>query len=99
MSFSTANTDPEPRWTRHLAPLLLAWLLAAAWGSVVLTHWNGVPIHRAVELNAAREAGSNAAARHAQGLEALTNRWLQEQGVPDMRKSWIVLHYGPKARG
>ena len=29
---------------------------------------------------------------------ALTNRWLQEQGVPDMRKSWIVLHYGPKAR-
>ena len=40
MSFSTANTDPEPRWTRHLAPLLLAWLLAAAWGSVVQTHWN-----------------------------------------------------------
>jgi len=29
---------------------------------------------------------------------ALTNRWLQEQGVPDMRTSWIVLHYGPKAR-
>ena len=29
---------------------------------------------------------------------ALTNRWLHEQGVPDMRKSWIVLHYGPKAR-
>ena len=29
---------------------------------------------------------------------ALTNRWLQEQGVPNMRTSWIVLHYGPKAR-
>jgi RNA-directed DNA polymerase len=29
---------------------------------------------------------------------ALTNRWLQEQGVPDMRTLWIVLHYGPKAR-
>ena len=26
---------------------------------------------------------------------ALTNRWLHEQGVPDMRKSWIVLHYWP----
>ncbi len=26
---------------------------------------------------------------------ALTNRWLHEQGLPDMRKSWIVLHYGP----
>jgi RNA-directed DNA polymerase len=29
---------------------------------------------------------------------ALTNRWLHEQGVPDMRRLWIVLHYGPKAR-
>jgi RNA-directed DNA polymerase len=29
---------------------------------------------------------------------ALTNRWLHEQGVPDMRTSWCVLHYGPKAR-
>ena len=29
---------------------------------------------------------------------ALTNRWLHKQGVPDMRKTWIVLHYGPNAR-
>jgi RNA-directed DNA polymerase len=29
---------------------------------------------------------------------ALNNRWLHEQGVPDMRTLWIVLHYGPKAR-
>jgi RNA-directed DNA polymerase len=29
---------------------------------------------------------------------ALTNRWLQEQGVPDMRTLWITLHYGPEAR-
>jgi RNA-directed DNA polymerase len=29
---------------------------------------------------------------------ALTNRWLHEHGVPDMRTSWIVLHYGPRAR-
>lgn len=29
---------------------------------------------------------------------ALNNRWLDEQGVPDMRAIWIVLHYGPKAR-
>lgn len=38
--------DPKPvdaprgRWTRHLVPLLLAWLLAASWGSVVQTQWN-----------------------------------------------------------
>jgi len=30
--------------------------------------------------------------------QAMTNRWLEEQGVPDMRTSWIILHYGPKAR-
>lgn len=29
---------------------------------------------------------------------ALNNRWLEEQGVPDMRAVWIVLHYGPNAR-
>jgi hypothetical protein len=29
---------------------------------------------------------------------ALNNRWLEEQGVPDMKAVWIVLHYGPKAR-
>jgi retron-type reverse transcriptase len=29
---------------------------------------------------------------------ALNNRWIEEQGVPDMRAVWIVLHYGPDAR-
>lgn len=29
---------------------------------------------------------------------ALNNRWLEEQGVPDMEAIWIVLHYGPDAR-
>jgi RNA-directed DNA polymerase len=32
------------------------------------------------------------------GQRALTNRWLNEQGVPNMCTSWIVLHYGAKAR-
>lgn len=29
---------------------------------------------------------------------ALTNQWLEEQGVPDMRSQWIRLHYGPMVR-
>ena len=29
---------------------------------------------------------------------SLSNRWLEEQGVPDMRATWIKLHYGPQAR-
>lgn len=40
MSLSTARTPINRRWTQHLAPLLMAWLLATAWGSVVQTQWN-----------------------------------------------------------
>lgn len=29
---------------------------------------------------------------------ALNNRWLEEQGVPDLRAIWMVLHYGSDAR-
>jgi hypothetical protein len=30
--------------------------------------------------------------------QAMTNGWLEEQGVPDMRALWIKLHYGQNAR-
>jgi hypothetical protein len=30
--------------------------------------------------------------------QALSNRWLEEQGVPKMRTLWIELDYGPNAR-
>jgi hypothetical protein len=30
--------------------------------------------------------------------QALTNQWLEEQGVPNMRTLWIKRHYGAKAR-
>lgn len=40
MSLRTTNPSTSLRWTRHIAPLLLAWLLAAVWGSVVQTQWN-----------------------------------------------------------
>jgi len=31
--------------------------------------------------------------------QAMTNRWLEEQGVPDLRASWIKLHYPEKPQG
>lgn len=31
--------------------------------------------------------------------QALTNRWLEEQGVPNMREVWIRLHYPDQVRG
>jgi hypothetical protein len=58
---------------------------------VVITHWNGIPMDRAVELNADRQAGSNLDARHAQGLDAMTARWMGQSAAPD--EEWIVLTY------
>jgi len=58
---------------------------------VLVTHWNGVPIHRAVEVNADREAGSNLDARHAQGLAAMTIRPLALSLPPD--EEWVVVTY------
>ncbi len=58
---------------------------------VIPTHWNGVPIDRAVEVNAEREAGSNLDARHAQGLATLTNRWMGMSLPPD--EEWVELRY------
>ena len=58
---------------------------------VNLTHWNGVPIDRAVEVNAEREAGSNDDARLARGLEALTIRPMGLTAPPD--EEWVIIGY------
>jgi hypothetical protein len=56
-----------------------------------VTHWNGVPIARAVEVNGARFAGSNRAANLARGLDSLTVRPLKIQLPPD--EDWIDVTY------
>jgi hypothetical protein len=58
---------------------------------VLVPHWNGIPIHRAVEINADREAGSNLDARHARGLAAMTIRPLAMSLPPD--ETWVVVTY------
>lgn len=40
MPANPRHDAPMPRWTRRAGVLLLAWALAAAWGSVVQTRWN-----------------------------------------------------------
>jgi C-terminal processing protease CtpA/Prc len=47
-----------------------------------ITHWNGVPIETAVQRNADIEAGGNAAARFARGLESLTVRNAARSPLP-----------------
>jgi hypothetical protein len=56
-----------------------------------ITHWNGTPIERAVQLNADREEGSNAAARLAFGLSAMTVRSLGSSLPPN--EEWVIVSY------
>jgi hypothetical protein len=56
-----------------------------------VTHWNGIPIARAVEINANRFAGSNHAARHARGVDSLGLRPLRVHLPPD--EEWVTLGY------
>jgi len=60
---------------------------------VTVTHWNGVPIDRAVTVNADRELGSNPAARRAQGVAAMTIRWLGQSLPPD--EHWVDVTFVP----
>jgi Peptidase family S41 len=58
---------------------------------VTITHWNGVPLERAIELNAERQAGSNPDARRARGLEAMTIRSMALSSPPDER--WVIIGF------
>ncbi len=58
---------------------------------VIITHWNGTPIDRAVALNAEQQMGSNPEARHARGLEAMTIRPLMLTVPPD--EEWVMVRY------
>jgi hypothetical protein len=54
---------------------------------VEVTYWGGIPIERAVALNGERNAGSNLDARHARGLDSLTQRPMHLLGPPD--EEWV----------
>jgi hypothetical protein len=86
------NPDPVARVRKYV----VSWVspvnnVASLKEGVVVTHWNGSPIDLAVVRNGNREAGSNADARRAQGIEALTLRWLGMSLPPD--EDWVNLTY------
>ena len=58
---------------------------------VEILYWNGIPIERAVELNAERFAGSNPDAQRARGIATLTIRPLIIALPPD--EDWVVVGY------
>lgn len=58
---------------------------------VEVLYWNGIPIDKAVEINADNQAGSNSEARHAQGLDSMTFRPLILSKPPD--EEWVDIRY------
>lgn len=58
---------------------------------VEVTHWNGTPVERAVQMNANREEGSNFAARFAFGLSAMTFRDLGSSLPPN--EEWMIITF------
>lgn len=58
---------------------------------VEVTHWNGMPVERAVTVNADRFSGSNHAARMARGVESFTIRSLRLHLPPD--EEWVTVTY------
>ncbi|MQA92799.1 MAG: hypothetical protein GEU90_21685 [Gemmatimonas sp.] len=58
---------------------------------VEVTHWNGVPIARAVERYADLETGGRPDARRVRALESLTFRPLRYALLPD--EEWIVVSF------
>lgn len=58
---------------------------------VEVVYWNGIPIERAVELNADRQAGSNPEARYARGLDSMTIRPMLMSLPPD--EEWVIIGY------
>ena len=49
---------------------------------VVIDTWNGLPVQRAIAVNAERQGGCNPAARHARGLATMTDRPLSLSPAP-----------------
>ncbi len=74
--------DPE-----HKAALEDAGFVAG----LEITHWNAVPIARAVELHAERETGGRPDARRARALESLTIRPLRYALPPD--EEWVIISF------
>lgn len=97
LGFLVESYRDEGGDARHLVTRVDPALEHAGFGvGAELVAWNGVPIDRAVEINAERQAGSNLDARLARGLEALTLRPLRSAPPPDER--FVLVEYRTTSR-
>jgi hypothetical protein len=81
--------DGAPRY--QVAHVVSGFTHATFQAGVEVTSWSGVPITRAIEVNADRHAGSNPAARHARGIQFLALRPLVQSLPPD--EEWVEVGY------
>lgn len=58
---------------------------------VAITHWNGIPFSRAVDLHADVETGGRPDSRRARSLESLTFRALEYRPPPN--EEWVDIDY------
>lgn len=94
--YEPGGAAPAPDAVARVRKYVVSWVspvntVSSLKEGLVVTHWNGSPIDLAVARNGNREAGSNADARRAQGIEALTLRWLGMSLPPD--EDWVDLTY------
>ena len=59
--------------------------------AVEVTHWNGIPVQRAVEQNGDLTSAGNREARLARGLDSLTHRPMSLLAAPV--EDWVVISY------
>jgi hypothetical protein len=77
---------------RYLVTRVMSGFSAPGFGrGADVTHWNGIPMARAVDIQADRFAGSNPAARHSRGVQSMTIRSLRLHLPPD--EEWVTVSY------
>jgi len=93
LPFMIEECYPRPGGARQyfVSSLLPGFEHPSLRAGVEVTHWNGIPIDRAVDLLAADNPGGNIAARHARGLNRLTVRPMLRSLPPD--GTWVVIGY------
>ena len=74
MQFIVTDVLSPDRLKKFLPPNFEFHIPATFKRGVEITYWNGVPMQRAVDINANKEGGSNSAARFKRGLEDMTIR-------------------------
>lgn len=94
--YEPGGVAPNPDTVVRVRKYIVSWVspantVSSLKAGMIVTHWNGSPIDLAVARNGNREAGSNPDARRAQGVEALSLRWLGMSLPPD--EDWVNLTY------